>query len=102
MINPDERLGAAGNFLDDVDVELTTGVVSVKSAALSPGVYVVTADVDTFFLIGPQASVAATLNSIPIWAKQYMHVEIKAGANDSIAAILASGTGTFYAFSVDR
>jgi hypothetical protein len=102
MINPDERLGAAGNFTSNVDAKVALSGTTAKTGALAAGVYVATTDVDCFFKIGPVASITATTSAIPLWANTYRHIEIKAGANDAVAAITAGGTGNLHVFSTDQ
>ena len=73
---------------------LTTS--SARTAQLAAGTYVVSADVDCFFLQGG-STVTAAATSNPLWAKTYVNIQIKgSGVDDYIAGIVAAGTGNLY------
>lgn len=88
--NPDTYL----RFLEDP----TTVSIGASSAAngskLDPGLYYITSDVDCFFKQG-QSGVAATSSSIPLWANDYVPINIT-DRDGFIAVIQDSAAGTLH------
>lgn len=72
-----------------------SGTSARNGSDLGPGAYLITSDVDCFFLQG-SSSVTATTSSPPLWGKSYFLVFTDSSADARIAFITSGGTGTAY------
>jgi hypothetical protein len=73
---------------------------STASAALAPGLWLITSSADVFIKQGA-SDVAASTSTIPLWSKTYFGPIFVTGSADAyVAARTASGSATVYLIPV--
>ena len=94
--------GRHASFCPDIQTTVTvsiSGTTARTAAALLPGLYRITSDVNCFIQPGG-STIEATTVKAPLWYKTYDYHAVSATTNNYIAAITAGETGTLYVTKV--
>lgn len=83
----------------DAAVKVTLSNVSNVSAALDPGLYIITAADDCFFMQGPSNVTAAAATGRVLHGRSYRELYVSNSLDTYVAGIVATGTGTL---SIER